>query len=597
MCTLIMTHQTFYRKYRSKKFNEIVGQAHIVQTLHNAIQFDRLAHAYIFSGPRGTGKTSTARIFAKALNCRNPQAGEPCLTCDLCEKIARSQSVDVIEMDAASHTGVDHIRVLNDQANFTPVECPYRMFIIDEAHMLSTGAFNALLKTLEEPPAKTIFILATTETHKIPMTIHSRCQHLQFKKMTLEDMTAHLKFIAESEKIQIDEKSLHTVARNAGGCMRDAISLLEQLYAFKGEMISYQDVVTILGSASFDSLFELVEALLKKEAEKVFKLFTVMSRDGVNMMQFASEFTEFLKQLLFVSLNLAHTIDLDESRVVKLQTLAKQTSFETLSSLLEQFSKTEMELRGFPNPELLLQVRFLSAMHVSRGTEAAVAPNAAAPLPVSGGMPARPAVASAPPVLVPVSTPISAPVTAPAPARPVFEQEAPKPVAAPVSMPAQVAAPSFAAPNTAPAPVLGSVPAPSPALTSVTQQPQAPAAPSSGASAWQNVVAQLEKTGKGYAALLKQSQLAEQSETHVHVLLAHDNKFIRDKLFEDKGRALIDSTIQAVFGKPLKFAIGTSANTGGASAGGASSDVTTIKPTQISQKINTIVALFEGQVL
>jgi DNA polymerase III subunit gamma/tau len=354
-----MSHITFYRKYRSNNFDEIVGQPHIIGTLKNAINHDRLAQAYIFSGSRGTGKTSTARILAKALNCRKGKTVEPCLVCDICERISKGQSIDVVEIDAASNTGVDNIRVLNEQVNFATVECLYRIYIIDEVHMLSTGAFNALLKTLEEPPSNTIFILATTEPQKIPATIHSRCQHLHFRKMKTDELVGQLKNIAKAENLNISDKSLQTIARNADGCMRDAISLLDQIYSFKGHEITQEDVLLILGAANFDRLYELLENMLNGDSRGMVTELNKLFDEGINVIQLVSHIVQLLNHMLFVKLGLADQLDLDEARELRIKTLADLIKIDEIVFLFEAFSKVDMELKWFPNPELFLQVRFL----------------------------------------------------------------------------------------------------------------------------------------------------------------------------------------------------------------------------------------------
>ena len=253
-----------YRKWRSQDFDEIVGQGFIVQTLKNAIRSGRVSHAYLFSGPRGTGKTSTARIFAKALNCVKGPTDNPCGVCDQCVKIRDGHAVDTIEIDAASNRGIDEIRDLREKVRYTPVEGRYKVYIIDEVHMLTSEAFNALLKTLEEPPKHAVFMLATTEPQKVPVTIASRCQRLDFRRLSAEEVSGQIKKIAKAEKIDIADDAVAIIARNCEGAMRDAISLFDQLISFAGKTIKRDDVVALLGTAGTDLMFEFADALGKR---------------------------------------------------------------------------------------------------------------------------------------------------------------------------------------------------------------------------------------------------------------------------------------------------------------------------------------------
>lgn len=254
-----MSYTALYRKWRPVSFDEVKGQDHIVKTLKNQITSGRIGHAYLFCGTRGTGKTSIAKIFAKAVNCESPVDGSPCGECSMCRQIASSASLNVVEIDAASNNGVENIRDIRDQVQYPPTEGRYRVYIIDEVHMLSIGAFNALLKTLEEPPSYVIFILATTEVHKIPITILSRCQRYDFKRITIDTISARLHELTQAEQIDVEERALRYVAKAADGSMRDALSLLDQCTAFHfGEKLTYDNVLEVLGAVDnsvFSSLF------------------------------------------------------------------------------------------------------------------------------------------------------------------------------------------------------------------------------------------------------------------------------------------------------------------------------------------------------
>ena len=343
-----------YRKFRSQLFDDLKGQTHIKQTLKNAIELQKIAHAYIFSGPRGTGKTSSARIFAKSLNCRKGPCLSPCQTCDHCLQITAGQSIDVLEIDAASHTGVDHIRDLNEKINFSPVSCLDKLYIIDEAHMLSTGAFNALLKTLEEPPLNTLFILATTEAHKIPITIHSRCHHLHFQLLANQEIQQQLLDIIKAENLTVSSDALSFIINQAKGSMRDAITLLDQSIAFSGSTISLPTLRSLLGAADPEHLHQLVDGLIKKQPSTVIQSLDTLFKLGLNPLQFLYDFTNDVKEALLINLKMASS---------KENSISSQLSCMTtldIHHLLGILSQIEIDLKWFSSPDLLIQHRLLS---------------------------------------------------------------------------------------------------------------------------------------------------------------------------------------------------------------------------------------------
>ena len=533
-----MSHQTFYRKYRSQTFADLVGQDHVIQTLKNAMNNDRLTHAHIFSGPRGTGKTSSARILAKSLNCREGESESPCLKCDLCEKIAKGNAVDVIEIDAASNTGVDNIRTLNDQVNFAPVECKYKIYIIDEAHMLSTGAFNALLKTLEEPPANTIFILATTEPHKLPITIHSRCQHLHFRLMSTQKTIKQLQKIADAESITIDEQSLATIARNAGGSMRDAVSLLDQIYAFKGNEIKLEDVLLSLGASNIDSLIELMTQFFKKDTKATLQQLNDLMDQGLNMTQLISDILDVLKQLLFVKMELSAQLDLDEGRIAKLKTLSDTIKVIEIKDALTAFAKAEADLKWFPNPSLLLQVTFLTQLHAEKPQASASQQIRTVPTqnaaPQSSGRQAPPQSYNAPPKRNQNYSPPS--------------QSSPPPKNGSFSLPeipAKRPNGQTSSPNTYQQ-------SPPPPKSSPKPSPQAQKKGGAG-SAWDSCQEQIRTEKHALYALVKGSTVTFESDTELTVTLSKNFKFFRDKLKETENKTYIESVIKQHYKKPLGF--------------------------------------------
>ena len=295
-----MAYVSLYRKWRPQTFSDIVGQDNVVKTLKNAIKLDRIAHAYLFCGPRGTGKTSTAKILAKALNCEEGPTVDICDECSACNKITNNNSIDVLEIDAASNRGINEIRELREKVKFSPTEGNYKVYIIDEVHMLTTEAFNALLKTLEEPPEYVIFILATTEPNKLLSTILSRCQRFDFGRLSINDIIERLSYICEQEEVEISQKALSSIARNAGGGMRDAISILDQTISYAGSEITMDDVSAVLGMVDRDILIELTKIMIENDVEAALNLVSDIIGQGKNISQFVDDLIHHLRNLLLL---------------------------------------------------------------------------------------------------------------------------------------------------------------------------------------------------------------------------------------------------------------------------------------------------------
>lgn len=296
-----MSYMALYRKWRPGIFEDVKGQEHIVTALQNQIKADRIGHAYLFCGTRGTGKTTVAKLFAKAVNCENPIDGSPCGKCAACQAISSQSSMNVIEIDAASNNGVDNIREIRDEVQYSPAEGKYKVYIIDEVHMLSIGAFNALLKTLEEPPSYVIFILATTEVHKIPVTILSRCQRYDFRRISIDTISGRLMELMEKEKIDVEEKAIRYVAKAADGSMRDALSLLDQCIAFYlGQKLTYENVLEVLGATDTEVFSRLVRLVHGQDIKGILDLVDEIMREGRELTQFVTDFLWYLRNLLLL---------------------------------------------------------------------------------------------------------------------------------------------------------------------------------------------------------------------------------------------------------------------------------------------------------
>lgn len=346
-----MAYQALYRKWRPQKFEDMVGQTAVTKTLKNAIIHHKTSHAYLFTGPRGTGKTSAAKIFAKAINCLNPKDGEPCNDCLLCKGITEGTIGDVIEIDAASNNGVEEIRDIRDKARYAPTQATYKVYIIDEVHMLSTGAFNALLKTLEEPPKNVIFILATTEPHKIPATIISRTQRFDFRRITNDEIIQRLRYILEQEGIAYEEEALSVIARCANGGMRDALSLLDQVISFSDDKVSFEQAIQVSGSLTDDLMIEFVRLLTQQQAQAALLKLQDLLLLGKEASRLIEEWLEFSRDLL-VAKQTGDMIGRSEAFVA----FAKEVEEAFLYRFMDALNQTQQEMRFTTKPTISLEV-------------------------------------------------------------------------------------------------------------------------------------------------------------------------------------------------------------------------------------------------
>lgn len=357
-----MSYTALYRKWRPRVFGDVKGQDHIVTTLQNQIRSERIGHAYLFCGTRGTGKTSVAKIFAKAVNCEHPEDGSPCGECPSCQQIQAGTSLNVVEIDAASNNGVENIREIRDQVQYPPTEGKYRVYIIDEVHMLSTGAFNALLKTLEEPPSYVIFILATTEVHKIPITVLSRCQRYDFRRITVDTIADRLKELTDAEGMAVEDRALRYVAKAGDGSMRDALSLLDQCAAFHyGETLTYENVLDVLGAVDNRVFRELFGALRSGQTKECILRLEEMVIQGRELSQFVADFIWFLRNLLILKTadEAEELLDMSEDNLKQLREDAALADENVLMRYIRVFSEVLNQIRFAAQKRVLVELAFI----------------------------------------------------------------------------------------------------------------------------------------------------------------------------------------------------------------------------------------------
>lgn len=542
-----MDYQVSARKYRPGTFDDVIGQPHVVQTLINSITTQRIAQAYLFSGTRGVGKTTVARILAKALNCEQGLTGIPCGTCSNCLEIAQGTSVDVMEIDGASNTSVDDVREIRENVKFAAFRGKYRVYIIDEVHMLSNSAFNALLKTLEEPPPHVVFIFATTEIHKIPATILSRCQHYNFRRIARSEIVERLRHVVDQDQIVIEERSLMALARASEGSMRDGLSLLDQAVAFGGKTIVHADLEALLGAVPQELVRALIQAIISQDSAPALRVLAQLLDQGHDLRAYCAEAVEYLRNLLVVSVVTSphewqSLIEASQEDLTQMAADARAFSPEQLQELLAIFTQAEDSLRLSAHPRFVLETAAVRATRLLRRAEEkpaqTVQPAAARPplsAPLRTGQPAPPARSGEAPASRP-TPPVPAP---PAPSNP------------PLVRTAAPARPPLAPPPNARPPVAAAVA--NKALPPVT--PPAEAGRPAVTLNWEQVQEEAANASSRIAAFLERGRFVGMEGSVVTIGFAKQEMAARGMIENPDNMAVIASICERLSGQPVRLRI------------------------------------------
>ncbi|MBI5411206.1 MAG: DNA polymerase III subunit gamma/tau [Nitrospirae bacterium] len=572
-----MDYQVSARKYRPGTFEDVIGQPHIVQMLVNAITTKRIAHAFLFSGTRGVGKTTVARILAKALNCEKGPTGTPCDTCANCQEIAQGASVDVVEIDGASNTGVDDVREIRENVKFTPFRGSYRVYIIDEVHMLSNSAFNALLKTLEEPPPHVVFVFATTEIHKIPATILSRCQHYNFRRITKAEIIQRLRHVADQEDITVEDRSLASIARAGEGSMRDALSLLDQAVAFGGKTVKQGDLEMLLGAVPQEHVRAMIAAIMAQDSPAALRVVAQLLDQGHDLRAYCADLVEHVRNLLVASVvptrqnaqDLQKIMDLSVEDISQIVADAQAFSTEQLQELFRIFSQAEDSLRLSAHPRFVLEVAAVRATRLLLApAPASSVPGAtSAPIPPPAG--SRTTTAPQPRAGQPGAQPPQ-----PTPRQPV-EKTAPQ-----TSRPAPQAAqpgtrsqPPVQKPSAPPTKPQGEQPSPArptgtaqtnPATKPTAATPARPAeAPRSAAAVstppiqlhWEALLERVESRHPNIAPYLAQGTLAGIEGNQITLGYPKTASIALSRMMKDETRTVIEGICSELAGRPVRLRV------------------------------------------